>query len=91
MSMPHRSNVDFIVFCVRSQPFDKDYLVFVINGDNQAIIVPFDVEHNPVITDDARVSITSDDFRRGTPFGPVGFVKPRVQGRFNRLMVFAAS
>jgi hypothetical protein len=50
-------HIDPIVFSMGTDKPDVGYTETVIHRDNQAVIIPFDVENNPVIGDDAGVTI----------------------------------
>ena len=54
----------------------------VRKGDDEPVLVPGNVEDDPVVANDAGVSVLSFDIARGFPFGPAGFTVPSFQGFF---------
>jgi hypothetical protein len=61
--MLHLFHIDLVVVLVRADPLDPHDTLVEVRGYNQAIVVAFDIEHDPVCRDDTgrrvvRVSYT---------------------------------
>ena len=61
--MLHLVHIDLVVVLVRADPLDPHDTLVEVRGYNQAIVVAFDIEHDPVGRDDTgrrvvRVSYT---------------------------------
>jgi hypothetical protein len=86
----HRPDIDLVIVSVRSHPFDKYDLMPIVDGDNEPVIVAFDIEDDSVLSDDACIRIVSQNVCRAFPASPEHFVKPRVESRLDGLLVFVA-
>jgi len=66
------------------RPYEPDVgnLKFVLDGDHQAIGVSFDVEHDPVVTENARRPVFRFNILGTLPSCLFGFGIPRSQGPF---------
>jgi hypothetical protein len=75
---------------MRSDPFDEYDLVPIADGDHEAVIVAFDVEHDSVRSDDARVRIRPYNIGWALPAGAQHLMKPCVERRLDGFVVSAA-
>ena len=66
------------------RPYEPDVgnLKFVLHGDHQAVGVSFDVEHDPVVTENARRPVFRFNVLWALPSRLFGFGIPRSQGPF---------
>lgn len=71
--------VNLVVVSVRPDKTDPTNLVVVIELDYQAILVPFDVEHDSVILQYARTRIFLLERIDVLPFPLFGFSEPHLQ------------
>jgi len=62
----------------------------VANGDDEPVIVAFDVEYDSIRPDDAGGCVGLEHICRRFPLGPHRFVEPGVKGCFDRSVVLAA-
>jgi len=77
--MLHLFHVDLVVVPVRADPFDPRDALLEINGNDQAIVIAFDVEHDPVGRNDARSCVAAPDISRVGPPRLLDFVEPGIQ------------
>jgi hypothetical protein len=77
LNCPH---IDLVIIRMGSNPLNKNNLSAIIDGDNQSIAVPFDVEDYAVRSNDAGISIAGSDISGTAPFCPCCLMKPRVHG-----------
>src|SRR5262245_61237774 len=81
-------HIDLVVISVRADPFDPDDALLEIDGDNQPVVqpvvVPLDVEHNPICQDDAGSSIAALYISSAGPPRLLDFIEPRIQGGLQR-------
>jgi hypothetical protein len=84
-------HIDLVVLSVRADPFDPHDAFFEIDGGDQPIVVPLNVEHNLVSRDDAGGSITALYIGCGRPLRLFEFIEPDIQGCLQRGMVFVSS
>ena len=62
----------------------------VANGDNEPVVVAFDVEYDSIRSDDAGVCVRLRHICRRFPLGSHRFVEPGGKGCFDRSVVLAA-
>jgi hypothetical protein len=74
---------------VGSDPFDPDDCLHKIARHHKTIVITFDVENNPLRTDDARRHITTFYVRRILPSCLARFVKPGIQRSFDSRPILA--
>lgn len=58
---------------------DKQYAVSVLDGHDKAVLVPLDVEYDPVVGQKTGVAVNSLDVCRRMPFGALHIIMPRLQ------------
>src|SRR5215471_2581951 len=89
--MLHLFHIDLVVILVRADPLDPHDVLFEVGSHNQSIVIPLDVEDDPVGRDDARGRIAALYVRRARPPCPSDFVEPSVQSCLQRPIVFVSS
>src|ERR1700732_3911523 len=89
--MSHLLHIDLVVVLVRADPLDPHDTFVEVSGYYQAIVVPFDIEHDPVGRDDAGRRVAALYIRPAGPPRLLNFGEPSVQGAFQRRMVFVPS
>jgi hypothetical protein len=62
--MLHLFHIDLIVVLVCADPFDPYDALFEIDGNDQSIIIPLNVEHDSVCRDDAGGRMAAPDARQ---------------------------
>ncbi len=87
MNGPH---VDFVIFFVRSKPFDKNGSALIIHRYHKTICVSFDIEDDAISPDDTCIRVTGLKVRRILPLGLARFLEPRVEGSLHRALVFVS-
>jgi hypothetical protein len=88
--MSNRPYVNLVVVSVRTYPLDEDYPATVVDSCNQPVVVPFDVENHPVVTDDARRAEVSLKVGRFAPVCATHFPIPRIERYFHRGLILPA-
>ena len=82
--MLHRLCINRIVLGVAAYPLDINRATRIIDGHNQAKIIPLNVEYHATGTDNARSRRRTLQIGGIIPRRPLDLVDPRVQGRFRR-------
>jgi hypothetical protein len=80
--MLHLFHVDLIVVLVCADPFDPHDALFEIDGNDQSIIIPLDVEHDSVCRDDAGGRMAAPYIGCARPPRLFDFIEPSIQGAF---------
>jgi len=75
---------------VRANPFDEYDLMQIVDGHNQPVVISFDVENNPLRSDNTGIGISFQNVSRTFPARSERFMKPRIERRFDRFLVLAA-
>jgi hypothetical protein len=79
MFISDRVCVDFVVFSVSPDEADPTDLIVQVELDNQAILVPFYVEHDSIVVENARAWIFLFEHIDAPPFRPFGLPEPNLQ------------
>src|SRR5260370_16515330 len=75
------------VLRVRAYELDVQPLLPVGDGGNQAVVVAFDVEHDPVVAHDAGIADLVLHVLRASPLRAGGHVEPRLKRPFGIRML----
>ena len=72
-------DVDAVVRLMRADESDVAHPILVVDGDHEAILVAADVEHQAVLTNDARRRVQALNIGRRLPVGVQNVVIPSPQ------------
>src|SRR6266480_3377473 len=79
--MLHLFHIDLVVVLVRADPLDPHDALLEVDGYDQPIIVPFDIEDDPVGRNDAGGRVAALYICSARPSCLSDFVEPSVKGR----------
>ena len=71
---------------MRAQPFDENDLPPIVDRGHQAIVVAFDIKHDPVIANDAGRAIAPLQISGTGPLGSLRFMKPCIECGLDRAL-----
>ena len=83
----HPFHVDFVVVLVRTNPFDPNDALLEVDGDDQPIVIPLDVEHDPISRHDAGCRIAPLHLGAARPAGLPNLIEPGIQCGFQSPLV----
>src|ERR1700735_2802259 len=90
MSIFHRLHINAVVIRVCPDPLDEHDLVRIVDGHTQPVAIAFDVENHSIRSDNAGIGISFQNIGWAFPARPERLMKPRIESRFDRLLVLAA-
>src|SRR4029077_4812889 len=90
MSIFHRLHINVVILRVFSNPFDEYYLVPIVNGHNQPVVVAFDVEDHSARSNNAGIGISFQNIGWAFPAGSEDLMEPCIERRLDRLLMLAA-
>ena len=70
-----------------ADPFDPDDAFFIVDGNDEPVVIALDVENDTVCRDDARSPVEPFDFNWARPTRPFHFVEPYVERSSYRLLI----
>lgn len=79
-----------VIVRVRSNPFDEYDLVQIVYGHNQPVVIAFDVEDHSIRSDNAGIGVSFQNIGWAFPARSEDFMEPRIERRFDCLLVHAA-
>ena len=74
-----------------ADPLDENRSPLVVDGRHESVIVAFDVEHDPIGTDDARACILLCYVCWRSPIRGYSLMKPGVQWGLDCPLIFVAN
>jgi hypothetical protein len=80
--MLHLFHIGFIVVLMCADPFDPYNALFEIDGNDQSIIIPLNVEYDSVRRDDAGGHMAAPYIGCTSPPRFLDFIEPSIQGAF---------
>jgi hypothetical protein len=88
LTSSHSSYIYAIIFLMGAYKPYENHTIVVLNGNDQSVIVAFDIEHHPVLSNEAGVPVSGLDVRRASPRGMPDITVPGLQRLTGICMLF---